>query len=178
MKSKITTIILICMLLASGASSVLLLRSNSSKVNYLRRQLEVADYKNKNVEAALNNLKSFVTLHMNTPLRSENSIKDAPIQLKYSYERALALERERVSALNVKLNAEAQSKCEALYGPEYAEKNGAKENPVVVDFYKYDFVSPFWSPDWAGIMSMITLLIFVILVMRLFIKAIVNRMLS
>jgi hypothetical protein len=163
MKSKHSPLLIILLgaVLVLAVVSGIALRANSQKVNQLKRQLEIADSKNEGIDAALNKLKNQVTLHMNTPLSSANSIKP-PIQLKYSFERALGIERGRVSRANVKVTADAQTVCEQRFGPgqvqprlacnaEYIATNGIKEKSINPDFYKYDFVSPWWSPDLAGI---------------------------
>lgn len=137
------------------------LRSNNIGMVELREAVYLADKDGGNVEQALQDLRSYVGSHMNTDLDNENGVYP-PIQLKYTYERLIKSERERVDTVNSQVYIEAQGHCEALYpdsfsgGPrvpcieQYVKANGTSAQSVADAQYKFDFVSPSWSPDLAG----------------------------
>jgi hypothetical protein len=106
----------------------------------LRDKVYVADKNNGDINGALNNLRQYVYNHMNTDLSSGgNSIKP-PIQLKYTYERLQAQQ-------------------------DFAIHHGQTPAPISAALYKFDFVSPNWSPDLAGwslVLSALFLLAFIV----------------
>jgi hypothetical protein len=99
---------------------------------------------------------------MNTQIGSELGVKP-PIQLKATYERLVAQEKEKAIESN-DLYAEAQSYCESTQPggfsgrnrldciTAYVDENGvvSEAKTVEEDLYKFDFVPPRWSPDLAG----------------------------
>lgn len=121
------------------------------------------------VQTALDELRSYIYAHMNTEIGGPNGIYP-PIQLKGTYERLVEKEKERVDAINASLYSEAQKYCEKNGSQgfsgrnrldcirSYVDKNGAEAQPIDDSFYKYDFVSPRWSPDLAGF-SLIALIV-------------------
>lgn len=123
--------------------------------------LKSVDEAGGDVETALNDLRSYIYRHMNSRVGSDLGIKP-PIQLKFTYERLVAAEEERVSKTNEALNPEAIAYCEAtnpvgLSGrhridciEKYVDEKGAKSQVISDDLYKFDFVPPRWSPDLAG----------------------------
>lgn len=143
--------------------SIFALRANNVHMVQLRDQLYAADKSGGDVNKALNSLRLYVYGHMNTNLSSGgNSIKP-PIQLKYTYQRLQAAEAGRVSAINNQLYTDAENYCQAtvpngFYGAyripcvqDYLSKHSTvTPNPVPAGLYKFDFVSPGWSPDFAG----------------------------
>lgn len=158
-----------------GLLAIYGLRHNYSKMNELRTAVNVADQQNGDVEKALQDLRKYVISHMNTNLTSgSNSIKP-PIQLKYRYERLQTTEAERVKAYNTKVNNDGTTICtrqypDPGYNPprvqclqDYVAKNSITDGGVPDSLYKFDFISPKWSPDLAGyslIISFTSLLIF------------------
>jgi hypothetical protein len=134
------------------------LRQNNFQMVKLRDTVYAADKSGHNVDVALNNLRQYVYGHMNTNLSSGgNSIKP-PIQLKYTYDRLVKAEQQRVNAANDKIYRDAQSYCE-IHQPgkyrqvcfqQYTDKYNVKANVVPAALYQYDFISPTWSPDLAG----------------------------
>src|SRR5690606_39702883 len=102
-----------------------------------------------------------------------------PMQLKHTYERLLAKENEHVRAQNQSIYTEAQKHCERLYpdsfsgGPrvpciqEYVSDRGVEIHEIPDSLYKFDFVSPRWSPDVAGWSLVITVILVLALVIRL-----------
>lgn len=137
------------------------LRSNNLTMVHYRDAVYQADKQDGDVEQALRNLRSYVAAHMNTELSTANGVYP-PIQLKYTYERLKRAEQDRVDAINSKVYTDAQKHCEALYpnsfsgGPrvpcitEYVKAHGTTVHNVPDAQYKFDFVSPRWSPDIAG----------------------------
>src|SRR6185295_4911631 len=85
-----------------------------------------------------------------------------PIQLNFRYQRLVQAEKDRVSTANTAIYNDAQKYCEQqipneFYGrgripciQEYEAGHGEKEKPINEDLYKFDFISPGWSPDLAG----------------------------
>ena len=153
----------------------------------LRDEVYKADKEGGDVNKALNNLRSYVYGHMNTNLSSGgNSIKP-PIQLKYTYERLQKVEQERVDTINSKVYTDAQNYCQALNSvdfsgrnrvpciTEYVTSHGAKAQPIPAALYQFDFVSPTWSPDFAGWSLLITAVLLLAYAINLALDHIVGR---
>lgn len=133
----------------------------------LRDAVFVADQQRKSpeeIETKLQALRDYVTSHMNTSLRAGNlSIKEAPIQLSGLYNQAHEAEKARVSQANEALYTQAQADCEKRFPvglsgsgripciEQYVSENGEKARDIPREVYMFDFVSPAWSPDAAGI---------------------------
>jgi hypothetical protein len=141
---------------------VIALRANNIRMAELRDAVYVADEKGEGVEEALQNLRAFVNSHMNTKLDAGKGIYP-PIQLKHTYDRLVKAEQDRVSAANAKIYTDAQNHCERVNPTsvlgrdrvgcieEYVKSHGAVQPRTIPDaLYKFDFVSPRWSPDLAG----------------------------
>lgn len=145
----------------SLAIGIAALRQNNLTMVRLRNEVAKADEQNGDVEGALRKLREHVHSHMNTDLSGPNSIRP-PIQLKHRYERLVQAELERVAQTNSQIYTEAQTVCEQRFPAglsgsgripciqEYVTSRGAKTNPIPDALYKFDFVSPNWSPDLAG----------------------------
>ncbi len=146
-----------------GIISVIALRQNNLTMVQLRDQVFQADKQNGDVEGALRTLREFVYSHMNTDLSSGTGVKP-PIQLKYTYDRLVTAEHNRVAKINGDLYKEAQRYCEATVpfgllrlttvpcAQKYLKEHpGAKEQTIPDALYKFDFVSPTWTPDLAGL---------------------------
>lgn len=139
------------------------LRGNYSTMVTLREAVYTADTQNGDVEAALNDLRSHVYSHMNTNLTSGSNAIKPPIQLKARYERLVAADVERVKAENAAVNAAGEQVCAQSHPAagynaprvaciqDYVAANAAKPRDVPDQLYKFDFISPRWSPDLAGI---------------------------
>jgi hypothetical protein len=157
----IKTWYLLCIFAVLVVVHVVALRSNYTTMTSLRSAVFAADKNNGGVETALQKLRAYVGAHMNTNLDSDNGVYP-PIQLKYTYERLVATERERVNAVNSRIYTEAQQHCERLHpgsfsgGPrvpciqEYVKDHGATARIIPDAQYKFSFASPRWSPDVAG----------------------------
>ncbi|MFO0920716.1 MAG: hypothetical protein U0451_03525 [Candidatus Saccharimonadales bacterium] len=155
------------------------LRQNNIKAIHLRDDVLLADKQNKDVESALRKLRGHVYSHMNTNLSSGTTSIQHPVQLKYTYERLTQAEKDRVSKINEKIYADAQSICEQKYPvglsgrnripciEAYVAENGAKEQPIQDSLYKYNFVSPGWSADLAGISMVISVVLLILITVKL-----------
>lgn len=155
------------------------LRQNSLTTARLRQVVITADQQGGDSEKALRELRSFVFAHMNTDLSSGPTPIKPPIQLKGQYERLLAAEKERVKQKNVAVTAEAEAACASQFpsnGPnvarvtcaqDYIAQNATKERAIPGELYKFDFKSPAWSPDLAGISLLLSCAGFVLFALRL-----------
>lgn len=153
-------------------------RQNNLTALRLRDQVLKADKENGDTEVALRTLRVYMYSHMNTELASGPSAIRPPIQLKYRYERLAAAEKERASKQNETIYNDAQKICEQRFPKglsgsgripciqEYVSSHGVKEQPVQDDLYKFDFASPKWSPDIAGIALLMSLIFFIIFAVR------------
>jgi hypothetical protein len=151
-----------------GLIAVYSMRQNNLTALRLRDQVLQVDKDNGDVEAALNELRGYIYSHMNAGLASDTSVYP-PIQLKYSYDRLAAAEKARVSKINEGIYTAAQKYCErknpTRFGApitciqEYITTHGtAKEQEIPDSLYKFDFASPLWSPDLAGLAIVATAL--------------------
>lgn len=145
--------------------------SKESKKRY--EALLAVDAAGGDVEKALLELRTYIYSHMNTTIGSPTGVRP-PIQLKGTYERLVAAEKERVGQVNDNLYNKAQQVCEQLFPEglsgrgrvpcitEYVSKNSVTEQQIPEGLYKYDFVAPAWSPDKAGIALVISALSFIV----------------
>ena len=170
---------LIILCAATTTTSVIGLRNNYATMVDKREALYQADEQGKSIdeiEAKLQDLRNFVTSHMNTNLRSGDlSIKEAPIQLSGLYTKAFEAEKERVSRVNEKLYTEAQAECEKQFPiglsgsgripciEQYINARGEKARDIPREAYMFDFVSPTWSLDLAGISIVATILLLILI---------------
>lgn len=146
-----------------GAISLVALRSNYEHMKQLRQAVYTADKNNGDVQGALQNLQAYVTSHMNTELSSGNTTVYPPIQLKYTYDRLAEQRSQAAVKANQTVYSDAQAYCEAQNPNDFSGRNrvpcieqyvssrgGKLPAPVPADLYKFDFVTPAWSPDLAG----------------------------
>lgn len=156
---------------------VLAMRQNNLTALELRDEVAKVDEQDGDVEAALRRLREHVVNHMNSDLGGGATNIQQPVQLKFRYERLVAAEKERVSKENEKVYNEAQIDCERRFPEglsgrgrvpcieEYVSAHSAKEQPIPDSLYKFDFISPRWSPDLAGfclLFSGVFLLLFMV----------------
>lgn len=152
--------------------SVYGLRQNNLEMVRLREEVYKADKSNGDVRTALTNLQRHVTSRMNTDLTAGSNPVKPPIQLLYTYERLQAANIAKSS--NEKVYIDAQAYCEAQNPTDfsgrnrvpciqdYVSTNGAKLQNIPDSLYKFDFVSPSWSPDlagWTAVVTVVSLLI-------------------
>lgn len=155
--------------LVFGLVSVYALRANNLQMVKLREVVYQADKNAGDTETALRNLREYVYAHMNTNLSSGDNTIYPPIQLKYSYDRAIAAKSQTDSNSNSQIYTDAQKECEkefpiGLSGSgripciqQYIASHGIQQQAAVpVSLYEFDFVSPRWSPDLAGWSLVIT----------------------
>lgn len=157
--------------------AVAALRSNYTEMTRLRDVVYQADKNGGNVEQALQNLRAYVNNHMNTDLDNGKGIYP-PVQLQYTYERLVKAEKDRVNEATSRIYTDAQKHCEAQYpgsfsgGPrvpcieQYVKAHGTTAHIIPDALYKFDFVSPKWSPDLAGWSVVLSLLFLVLTLLR------------
>ena len=145
-----------------GVIAVYSLRANNLGAIRLRNQVLAVDKANGDVEAALRELRTYVYSHMNANLSSGTNVYP-PVQLKYRYDRLVSAEKERVAAQTTKVYTDAQKHCERKNSTDFSGRNrvpcieayvtsrSVTEQPINQDLYKFDFASPAWTPDVAGI---------------------------
>lgn len=139
------------------------LRQNNLHMVELRDEVIKADERGGNVEKPLEELRNYVYSHMNTDLSSGPYGIDPPIQLKSKYQRLLEQREESLAQVNEQVKARAESIC-ARKHPEkgynsprvacvqrYVQNNAEQPGDVPKELYTFDFVSPKWTPDFAGI---------------------------
>jgi hypothetical protein len=156
-----------------------LLRQNNLHMITLRNQVKQADEQNKDIPQALTNLRDYITTHMNT------GMGDRGIYLEASYQRAYdqAVQTAAQSGSDSSaLYKQVDKECQALFSrtasfPAYVQctvdkvaASGSAQDPVAAikppssDLFRYNFVSPSWSPDIAGLSLLVTMLLGVIVV--------------
>ena len=154
----------------SGITCVYALRTNNEHMIVLRDAVYAADKNDGNVEQALQNLRTYVYGHMNTDLAAGPNAVHPPIQLKYTYDRLVQAESQRVENANTSLYTDAQSYCQAAIPDgfsgryregcinQYVTTHGISARAIPKNLYEFDFVSPKWSPDLAGWSLAVTIL--------------------
>ena len=157
----------------------------------LKQAVFEADKNDGDIEGALRSLRAFVHAHMNTDLATGANSVRPPIQLKYRYERLVAAERARVNAVNAPIYTQAQQECEKQFpaGTSFADRiactqrfveaqTTVKEIAIPDSLYKFDFVSPRWSPDLAGWSMLIAGLSLVLFILRFIGEVLLRRTLK
>lgn len=177
---------ILVLLLISSTVAVLALRNNNLRMVQLRHEVYAADERGVDVEGALQQLRQHVHTHMNTNLSSGSNVYP-PVQLKYTYERLQKAEKDRVQQDNAKVYTEAQAYCEQQNPTgfsgrgrvscieTYVTAHGVSVKNIPDAMYKFDFVSPVWSPDLAGFSLAFSVLLLVLLVLRLAARRILRR---
>ncbi len=155
------------------------LRNNNQTMVKLRQDVYAADKNNGDVNTALNNLRAYVYAHMNTNLSSGNNNIKPPIQLKYTYQRLYDTQLNAVQSANQQLYTDAENYCQSInkayFGTtrvpcvqNYVINHGLKQAEINIPdgLYKFDFVSPTWSPDLAGFSLLLSVIFLLALVTR------------
>jgi preprotein translocase subunit SecF len=169
---------LLALFLVFATIAVFALRQNNLKMIELRQAVYAADEQNGDVEGALQRLRSFVYGHMNTDLSSGADAVYPPIQLKYTYQRLQEADKARVQQDSSAVYTQAQTYCEqqntGFSGgnrieciEQYVSEHQAKAKTIPDAMYKFDFVSPSWSPDLAGFALVLAILSLVLLIVRI-----------
>lgn len=148
--------------LVSACVMVVALRSNNLHMVKLKEAVYAADKDGGDTSKALQNLQHYVTAHMNTDLSTGSDTVYPPIQLKYTYDRLVKAESDKLATTNTQLYNDAQKYCEAQNSTDFSGRNrvpciqqyvkdhGQPLQSIPDSLYKFDFVSPVWSPDLAG----------------------------
>ncbi len=148
-------------------------RQNNLTAIRLRDKVLQVDKQNGDIEAALRELRGYTYAHMNSNLRGGQGSIYPPIQLKDRYERLVAAEKARVEQANAKVLKDASAVCAGnptrlLCEQRYTTDHTQVPQPIPDALYKFDFVSPRWSPDAAGF-SLLGSVIFMVLFLIRFI---------
>ena len=175
---KVNSWFFLAAFIISGSVAILSLRQNNLTALKLRNEVLQTDKDNGDTEAALRRLREYVHGHMNTNLASGTSVYP-PIQLKYRYERLVQAEKDRVESSSGDIYNDAQTYCEknfpqSFYGggrlpciQNYLDTHPrAEPQPVPDSLYKFDFASPVWSPDLAGISLVFSAFFFLLFLIR------------
>jgi len=183
--SKHFLIILLALFIVSSGVAVVALRSNNLNMIKLRQAVYDADKQDGDVASALDSLRIYVYGHMNTGLRAPNSGSQPPIQLVNSFNRAIAAEQTRIATSDSanKLYVDAQKQCELAslaltaraqciqdYVTAHGQGGEAQFNLPPKELYTFDFASPVWSPDLAGIMLVAAALTALAIIVTVFIR--------
>lgn len=170
---------LVVALLISLTTFVFAYRSNNLTAIRLRNELLEVDKQNGDVAGALNRLRLYTYAHMNADLSAGSTGIYPPIQLKYTYERLVSAEQKRATDANGQLYTQAQAYCEQQVTSRvtinrvpciqsYLESHGAVAANAIPDaLYKFDFVSPRWSPDLAGWSLVVSIFLTITLATRI-----------
>lgn len=161
--SGVITGALLLIAIVSGLSGLLAMRNNNVTALKLRDQVNQVDKDNGDVETALRTLREYIYSHMNTDLSSGPNAIKPPIQLKYRYDRLLEAQTAALGQQNETIYTAAQAACEKQFPvglsgsgripciKDYITSHGVQSSATIPDsLYKFDFVSPAWSPDRAG----------------------------
>ena len=176
---RINTYVLLVIFLVATITCIFALRQNNLQALKLRDAVIAADKNNQDVEGALKELRTYMYAHMNTNLSSGPNAIKPPIQLKYTYERLVQAEQDRLTTENSKVYTEAQAECEKRFPKglsgsgripcitDYVASRGIEQRNIPDSLYKFDFVSPVWSPDLAGWSMVLAAISGAMLVLRL-----------
>lgn len=144
------------------------LRGNYQKMVNLRNTLYSVDKNNGDVGAALNNLRIFVTSHINTNLNSGNTSVYPPIQLQYTYQRLVQSQLQSQN-LNTQIYTNAEDYCQAQVPngfsgryripcvENYIDSHSLTKISVDPSLYEFSFISPTFSFDFAGYTMLLTI---------------------
>lgn len=159
---RIRPVYFLLIALVCGALCIVGLRQNNLEMARLRDAVYAADRNNKNVVGALQHLQAYVGAHMNTDLSAGPNAPYPPIQLQYTYDRAIQAAGAAASTANAKIYTDAQHYCEQQDPYDFSGRNrvpcvqqyiqthGATLPNIPDSLYEFDFASPGWSPDLAG----------------------------
>ncbi len=186
----ISLLIIISGLIIFGLISIFALRQNNIRMLQLKETVIRVDESGGDVEKALTDLRTHVFSHMNTNMRTGDS-SELPIQLASRYNKYITEQQARLTASGQPdIYTKAQANCEqtsptltervnciqiyvAEHGGQLSEINFPPK-----DLYTFDFASPKWSPDIAGISLVLTVLFTVLLVVRLIFGFVIKSYLS
>lgn len=170
-----------------GATFIFGMRYNNITMLELKDNVLIADQQDGDIEGALQELRDFVTNHMNTEMRTPGST-EPPIQLVNEFNRYVEQEQAKIAAQGGanKIYQEAQAQCETGAIPltaraqciqEYVTANGGSSQELNLppkELYTFDFANPHWSPDLAGISMVLMVLSAFLLAARLIVGKIIS----
>lgn len=171
----------------SGIICVSSLRANNEHMITLRNAVYSADKNNGDVYSALQKLQAYVTTHMNTDLSAGPNAVYPPIQLKYTYDRLIQSQSDQAAASNSQLYTDAQNYCQGQIPTgfsgryrvpcieQYVQTHDTSLPQIPDSLYKFDFVSPKWSPDRAGWSLLITIILGLVFVVLAGLKWLLKR---
>lgn len=169
---------LLVLFLLMAAVAVFALRQNNLRMVELRQAVYTADAQNGDVEGELQKLRAYVYAHMNTDLSTGADSVYPPIQLKYTFQRLQEAQKTKTQQDNAAVYTQAQAYCEGQNSTDFSGRNrvpcieqyvsnhGVKAKTVPDAMYKFDFISPSWSPDLAGFSVALAVILLVLLVLR------------
>lgn len=176
---KVWQLLLLLVLLTSA--SAFFLRQNNLQMIELKNLVKQADEDNKDIDKALLNLQHYVANHMNTDLGDG-------VALQNSYERAYTAAVQAAansSNPNAAIYTQVEAECQPVFKrthsfPAYTQCAHDKLSQLAPgqdamaslktpspDLYRFNYASPLWSPDLAGITVVLTLLVLLMLISRL-----------
>jgi hypothetical protein len=179
---------LLVLFLVTATVAVFALRQNNLTMVQLRQEVYTADEKNQDVEDALQRLRAYVHTHMNTDLSSGAEAVYPPIQLKYTFQRFQEAEKAKAQQDSSAIYTQAQAHCEQQNSRDFSGRNrvpcieqyvsdhGVKIRTIPDAMYKFDFVSPSWSPDLAGFSVALAVILLGLLAVRIILGQALKRL--
>lgn len=181
LSKKLLTIVLILALFFSFVA-IISLRANNIQMLKLKEAVIAADQQGSDIEKPLLELRNYVFSHMNTQMRDQNS-SEPPIQLVNKFNTYLKEQQEELAQQGrPNVYAEAQAQCEkpnfsiiqrANCIQTYVVENSPPQIEIKLppkELYTFDFASPNWSPDLAGISLVIAIILWVALLIIIITK--------
>jgi len=164
------------------------MRQNNLHMITLRNMVLQADEQNKDIPQQLTTLRNYVASHMNTGMGEQG------IYLAHSYRRAYDAAIAQAtggSGDSAVIYQNAQKTCMSqfnedseflAYGQCLTDKIEASGAPAIstpsADLYRFNFVSPAWSPDVAGFTLLTAALVGLLVAGQLVLKAIIYLLLG
>ncbi|MDB5182652.1 MAG: hypothetical protein JWO47_436 [Candidatus Saccharibacteria bacterium] len=184
---RVNSFLLLGLCIFFAVMAVLALRSNNQNMVKLRSAVFEADKNNKDIEQSLKNLREYVYDHMNTNLASGANAVKPPIQLKYTFDRLNAANAAAYQAQTKQVLDDAEATCVAQYpgsvfsqprsecAKAYGAAHPVTQKSIQDDLYKFDFLSPAWSPDQAGWSILAAGFFFMLFVVRVLSSWVIKR---
>jgi hypothetical protein len=174
----IKTWYLLALFLVCAIICIFALRGNNLNMVKLRNNVYAADKSNGNVELALENLRDYVAVHMNTSLTASAGGVYPPIQLKYTYQRLEVAAQAQVAPAGSQLYTNAENYCQQFDSSSfsgrsrvpcvenYVSTHGVVAQKIPPSLYEFDFVSARWSPDLAGWSLVVSIVLLFLTLLR------------
>jgi hypothetical protein len=170
---------LVILLAVLVMASVFFLRQNNLHMIERRNLVVRADEQNKDIPQAITNLRNYVASHMNT------GMGDKGVYLEHSYQRsyeAAVTQAAQGATAGATIYRQADQDCQSKFPKasgfsayvqcvtDKVGSSGIPTGPITPpssDLYRFNFVSPAWSPDVAGFTLLLAVLLALLLVGRL-----------